>query len=113
MKKALTDEEWIAGYSSDDVRVALRSGGRVGVTALAWPLGGSLGDQRDLHALAALCLHEQDFGFTRDDVIALRSMTGEGVNTGNPELDRLIGGYVAKIQSVADRIEALLPPAGA
>lgn len=50
--------------------------------------------------------------FTREDVIALRSMSTDGLITGNPELDILIGKYVAKIQSVAYRIEELLPPEG-
>jgi len=55
-------------------------------------------------------LHEQPFGFTREDAMALRSMGNGFEGTGSEPLDRLIAGYVAKIQSVADRIEALLPP---
>lgn len=50
----------------------------------------------DRHALAALCLHGQPFGFTQEDVDAVLVAADEA------DMDEL--------QSVADRIEALLPP---
>jgi hypothetical protein len=55
--------------------------------------------QWGLHAVAALCLHGQPFGFTWDDVAMLRE---EG-SVGYPETGR-------KLRDLADRIEALLPP---
>jgi hypothetical protein len=58
------------------------------------------------HALAALCLHGQPFGFTREDVKLCRLVIpwiyqrwDESVR---PEMDAL--------ESLASRIEALLPP---
>ncbi len=103
IKPALTAEEWEMGYASKDLRIELRSGGRVGVTAHAYPLGGGLGDPRDLPALAALCLHGQPFGFTREDVIVLRAMQ-DRINF--EALDR----GIPSVKDLADRIEALLPP---
>lgn len=52
------------------------------------------------HALAALALHGQIFGFTREDVQILRTI----------ELEYIQGGPFS-LTSMADRIEALLPPA--
>lgn len=56
------------------------------------------------HAIAALSLHGQPFGFTREDVALLRDMAGdyEGRNGYFPEGQRLL--------SLADRLAALLPP---
>jgi hypothetical protein len=54
-------------------------------------------------AMAALCLHEQPFGFTRWDVIALRAMQ-DRINF--EALDR----GIPSVKDLADRIEALLPP---
>ncbi len=53
-------------------------------------------------ALAAFALHEQPFGFTRQDSAVVRS-AAEAARGGDAEL----------LQSLADRIEALLPPASA
>jgi len=57
------------------------------------------------HTLAAMCLHGQPFGFTRDDVRTLRTMAvtdHEGfARDDSPD---------AFLASLADRIEALLPP---
>lgn len=52
-------------------------------------------------ALAAFALAGQPFGFTRDDVAALRRAAGA---LGPPDGAALAG--------LADRLEALLPPAG-
>ena len=68
----------------------------------------------DRHALAALCLHEQPFGFTREDVEVLRVAApqhGEGCSA----TDLWPGPCDCGIEegllnSMADRIEALLPP---
>lgn len=48
---------------------------------------------KNLHALAALCLHGQPFGFTWEDVRVLREQF-----------------HVNLLQDLADRIAALLPP---
>ena len=51
----------------------------------------------DRRKTAALCLHDQPFGFTRQDVEALRTMMN-------------ISDGTAPFHDIADRIEALLPP---
>jgi len=65
--------------------------------------------QERRHALAALCLHGQPWGFTRDDVQALRDMPPIPWRYGGE------GGVEAVevwLNDLADRIEALLPPEG-
>ena len=107
IKPALTAEEWEMGYASNDVRIELRSGGRVGVTVHAYPLGGGLGYPRDLPALAAFCLHNQPFGFTREDAINHR----EGAKACVLQWQTIGPGSLHDWhESMADRIEALLPP---
>ncbi len=54
----------------------------------------------DRHALAALCLHDQPFGFTREDA---EWCVAASYAFANPHLKR-------NLLSLADRIEALLPP---
>lgn len=56
------------------------------------------------HATAALCLHDQQFGFTREDVAALRDASS---SLAHKKFDSGITPY---LDAVADRIEALLPP---
>jgi hypothetical protein len=54
-------------------------------------------------ALAAFALHEQPFGFTRDDAaVVRRAAETAGTRTAAPDPELL--------RSLADRIEALLPP---
>ena len=58
------------------------------------------------HGLAALCLHNQPFGFTREDVRYLRAcadIVGE-VQGGHYHTEE------GELHRIADRIEALLPP---
>lgn len=62
-------------------------------------------DEREAHALAALCLFSQPFGFTRDDVKLLQrvfDMSNDEWRTDDEE----------KGASLAARIAALLPPEG-
>ena len=54
-------------------------------------------------SLAALALHGQPFGFTRADVAAIRRAIGYDPTTGDLSL---------ALESLADRVEALLPPVG-
>ena len=78
-------------------------------------VGNTIVSAANRHALAALCLHGQEFGFTREDVEAIRecarvyaSMHGErgdGLMRRHPTADLAT--------SAASRIEALLPPSDA
>ena len=60
---------------------------------------------QDRHALAALALHGQPFGFTRNDVEALRAILPAPGETWHDAYGRR-----EELASLADRIEALLPP---
>ena len=97
MKPALTPEEW----TWEDIDLTwteffLHDGELVQHTEDCKPM---IISRRD--AIAALCLHGQPFGFTREDVLQLkRTMCRCGHDAGeNPTL-----------RNLADRIEALLPP---
>lgn len=103
IKPALTAEEWasrvrfgtddailpmkrarLAEYSNEDGNWnGLTLKGEAGIVCVNPP---------DMHAIAALALYGQPFGFTRKDVKALRHL-----------------GWPA-YEGIADRIEALLPP---
>ena len=91
IKPALTAEEWKAGgwYVKPEYHIWTECSGDCGV--------------EDRHAMAATCLHGQPFGFTREDVIALRAMQ-DRINF--EALDR----GIPSVKDLADRIEALLPP---
>ena len=99
IKPALTADEWANGFLgpldfNDDGTVTN------GCCGCAIP---------DRHGLAAKCLHEQPFGFTREMVGAIRLcaevMDGEyGFRYDGVHPDTLLS------REAADRIEALLPP---
>lgn len=65
------------------------------------------------HALAALALHQQNFGFTHEDVTLLRWLAnvrnagavGDGLADDTAALQRAVDAG-----DLADRIDALLPP---
>jgi hypothetical protein len=59
----------------------------------------------DCHALAALALHGQPFGFTREDVALLRDEAESEWNGDEMPTGR-------RLLALAARIEALLPPEG-
>ena len=67
-------------------------------------------DRHSAHARAALALHGQPFGFTREDVELLRKI---GPFVDRQIIDRDAGAYewLGALMPLADRIEALLPPA--
>lgn len=88
MSAALTKEEWE------------RHLGRV------YDISGELDTQGRPHALAALCLHGQPFGFTREDVKVLREIH-RYVRDGIEPCDQYDD---SRILAIASRIEALLPP---
>ena len=86
MKPALTPEEWAHREKWGAIAV------------------GSASDPRP-HALAALALHGQPFGFTREDVEWLREMVDSDTNPETAPVE-----FNAMCLSLAARIEALLPP---
>jgi hypothetical protein len=112
IRRALTAEEWVGedGYARYDMGYGIVMMDDGGATTI------ELGDDAGFclvgghrHALAALCLHEQSFGFTREDVDHLRAMARSTVTHGHGDYgppDQ----YNPWITSLADRIEALLPP---
>ena len=87
-------------------------------------------DLSDEHGTAALCLHDQPFGFTREDArrhrreadrlreymdqpCQTKELFGGGVLlVDDPGETMRKGDLLAWHESMADRIEALLPPEG-
>lgn len=59
-------------------------------------------DREAHHAVAALCLRGMPFGFTREDLSLLRGQIYVSRSEGTK--------VIAMWESLADRIEALLPP---
>ena len=113
MKPALTPEEWgRVPEKPFPSKARILDRGRVVTAAYVKgkPTQVELVASGDYAALAALCLHGQPFGFTREDVTLLRE---------NLPADVLILGFAstehaqAMFLDLADRIEALLPPEGA
>lgn len=92
VKPALTPDEWANELSEAGTLLAAR---------LEWA-GDEAGidDGLSRHALAALCLHGQTFGFTRADTEALESMMRYDATPDE----------VARCRSLASRLSALLPP---
>ena len=98
MKPALSAEEWLHddAWDTESFVCAFVS---EGVLEVANTDGRPTGKTDNLHGVAALCLHGQEFGFTREDVDYLR---GNANKEGFWEPERRA--------TLADRIEALLPP---
>lgn len=97
VQPALTPEEWarVRAFGDEAVFSVSGPGDAEGWGQPALRRQGAPG----IHALAALCLHGQPFGFTREDARTLR----ECVEHDKPcDIPRLL--------HLADRIEALLPP---
>jgi len=80
-------------------------------------------DSGDRHALGAVCLHQQPYGFTHDDPYILREVAETidklcdgpkmvGIARIKSEMGEEVSVYyyVEHLQRLADRIEALLPP---
>ena len=89
-KPALSAEEWAAlGPARDDCNVNVRG--------VRWPNVSDVDPARfSRHAIAALALHEQPFGFTRADVEFLNTVLEDP--------------FTDEAQSLIARIAALLPP---
>lgn len=101
LKPALTPEEWVKlegpigkeGFAPFDIRGGLLY---LPDSYMEWAPS-----NRERHALAALCLHEQPFGFTRNDVRLLNALVCT---------DRAWMNARKEILDLIARIEALLPP---
>lgn len=101
LQSAMSAEEWAtvppvithASASGGVVFVGERHKGKSGAPGIV------VNPATERHALAALALHGQPFGFTHEDVRTLRMYSAmlEGQRNGN-------------FASIADRIEALLSP---
>ena len=103
VKPAMTPEEWAVARDYWGVPSVIL--GQVGSTLA----NGAFVSESNRHALAALCLHEQEFGFTREDVNALQ----EAINGGYDGMDMIfwVGEeIVQRLQSLTSRISDLLPP---
>ena len=59
----------------------------------------------DPHAVAAFCLHDQPFGFTRERLAALGRVLGAAMSMATATKDDM-----KLVRSDYNRIEALLPP---
>jgi hypothetical protein len=107
IKPALTPEEWTAVLNDDrppaDSWASLSSFMGEGKRQFVFNEEYFVEDDAR-HSIAALALHEQPFGFTHEDVDALREEADDEWS-GVREPNR---GTI--LRSVADRIEALLPP---
>lgn len=106
MKPALTAEEWAKRCVHDSTDKTISAD--TTETDCLWlhdeeRMTGIAIDR--LHALAALCLHNQPFGFTREDVEMLRKIAEWTPGYSWSDVDSKYS-----VQSLANRIEALLPP---
>lgn len=106
IKPALTPEEWANPAGRIDGWIDLDAG-RIDVM-LGGPASPTRDTGRDRHALAAVLLDGQPFGFTWEDVDTLRDIAINDV----PELNEEGSAFnpEPELASIADRIAALLPP---
>lgn len=103
---ALTAEEWeLKEFSVGGRDVLFGFQSSLGLLRLGWN-GDALRPVENSHPLAALALYGQPFGFTREDVDLIRHV--EEVN--DSDMYSLSVEKLAQYSSLADRIEALLPP---
>jgi hypothetical protein len=106
MSAALTAEEW--RHESMDRDTFFESGRRNDIEVLAegsrlFVAAEHVFEAGNRHALAALALHGQPFGFTWDDVVAAKEAAFElRMMQNRPAADRL--------DDLANRIASLLPP---
>lgn len=120
IEPALTPEEWAnqpEPMLNRDGDWAYAPEGVAGVIVGTDAVGhGLVVGSRARHGLAALCLHDQPFGFTREDVEIVRwaadeaewsARRGPGQTQEEAEAEAR-----ARYEDLADRIEALLPPEG-
>lgn len=121
MKPALTKEEWSRpsvivqaerygedgmpshGHAAAEVYAYPN---RIEVTSHEYGAIAVIDTAEQRHALAALALHGQPFGFTRDDVDELRVVQSWCSSQGDIDSPYM----ETWVRMLADRIEALLPP---
>ena len=99
MKPAMTREEWDAGCAENgyDTFASRDDDGRIDTYDAVFL------KPEDCHKVAALCLHNQPFGFHREDVANIRDALIFKYREPDDERNE-------QLESLADRIEALLPP---
>lgn len=111
VKPALTREEW--EIETHDWETGLPPLPRM-VTEYSVELliaGRKTTPEERNHAMAAMCLHGQSFGFSWEDVDVLRheaTYLHEAANRGAKY--PVVSEYGADLESLADRIACLLPP---
>jgi len=123
MTPALSHEQWADGgiYAvtrAEPRRVMYTVEARRGLLEIKSGCGGASAAGQPRHAIAALALHEQDFGFTWEDVDLLMGEANIMDMVTLPLLrsrgDTEHGGMVARkrnaLVDLAGRISALLPP---
>lgn len=108
VRPALTPEEWkLLSCETPLEKVALGMDASMStmlVITHRTETGPILVGTRHLHQAAALALHDQPFGFTREDVETCRGIADQA------DAFRLNAGAEQWLRSLADRIAALLPP---
>ena len=104
IKPALTPEEWAAMLALEE-RAASK-----GERLVEWAVDETY--ELDRHGLAALALHGQPFGFSREDVEAIRALARHA----RVHMERYTEGapvrpaHIEQALAATDRIAALLPP---
>lgn len=106
IEPALSAEEWISGHIEEPGFI--RSGSHAAlypdsVHIIAMDDEGTDVRGGDRHALAALCLHSQPFGFTWADVDLIHSRFDLSDDNWSTDAEKAA-------RSLVDRIAALLPP---
>lgn len=108
VRPALTSEEWERlACETRGEKVALGMDASMAtmlVVTARTETGPTLVGTRQLHQAAALALHDQPFGFTREDVETCRGIADQA------DAFRLNAGAEQWLRSLAARIAALLPP---
>lgn len=112
VRPALTPEEWAAceHQRSEGQPATFRATGGAGVTFLDVEIDGSLELQvwgEDRHAVAALALFHEPYGFTWADVDAMEAVYGHIISDMRPGFP---AEQVERCYYLMARIVALLPP---
>lgn len=116
LQPAMTPEQWIALANGEEVHDSETSYSVQHGDIAVLDISGRVSeiDADDRHMAAAICLHNQPFGFAWKDVWELESITsviracegGDAVTVG----DALTLRDAASLERVAKQIRALLPP---
>lgn len=113
VKPALTPVEWAHGGASDGTNFYVEIGGGIEKPSLALYQGDvGIAFRRGsgfAHAVAALALHGQPFGFTRDHLAHLQRAAGK---VRDPHGEAVNEYEIVAMSQIAERIAALLPPEG-